>query len=125
MKFLVMFLIALISINSIASDELKQDICKAFAEDNSGAHTEWSDVEQNNIEVVYDYNSVFQYCMDNVQPKMITDENGTYFEFELFVCGGIYQDETVAYDPTSKTLEYLGGSGSGGACPYSMAQGIW
>ncbi len=118
MKFLGIFLIALFSINLMASDELKQDICSTFAQENSGPITEWSDDEQNDIEVIYDYNPVFRYCLDNVQPKAITDKNGTYFEFELFVCGGIYQDETIAYYPLSKTLEYLGGSGSGGTCPY-------
>ncbi len=120
MKILIIALFTLFAVHASATDELKKEICTAFAEDNSGLITEWSDDKEKDVEVVYDYNLAFDYCMDVVEPVAKVDKSGTYYEFELFVCAGSYQVETIAFDPISKTLESLGGSGSGDECPYKL-----
>lgn len=120
MKVLSTTLIMLLSFQSIASDELKTEICTAFADENSGVFTE-SDSEGNEFDVIYGRDLAFGYCMDNAELKAKND-NGFYYEFELFVCNGVYQYETIAYSPDTKTLEYLGGSGSSDDCPYKLEE---
>ena len=121
MRFLMIILTILFFSQSFAVDQVKEEICNLFAEENYGVVTE-SDYEGNDIEVYYDKDLAFEHCMANAEPEKKTDGTWTYYEFELFVCGGSYQDETIAYDPVTKTLEYLGASGSGDECPYAFEE---
>ena len=101
------------------SDQVKAEICEAFAKENSGEHTEWSDEANADVLVTYEYDEVFNYCVDVIEPEMKTDKMGTYYEFEIFICGQTYQDSVMAYIPSTKELENLGGSGGGESCPYA------
>ena len=117
MKTLIITLLVLFSFQvPWRPSDLKEEICNAFADDNSGIELE------EGVEVIYDRELAFDYCVDNISPEAKTDSGGIHYEFELFVCGGSYQDETMSYDPKSKTLEYLAGKGGGDECPYKLEE---
>lgn len=44
--------------------------------------------------------------------------SGAYYEFELQLCNGVYQYATLGYDPKTKVVEDLAGSGQFYNCPY-------
>ncbi len=119
MKYLLLLIIlsTLSSTLLAATEETKMEICTIFAKDNSGRYELDNYSEGPSVEI-YKFDNVFNYCLNAINPQLLNDHLGQYYEFELFICGQVYQDEIIAYDPKTGKLENLGGSGSGSECPY-------
>lgn len=126
MKLLILLATTILfSTTSLADQNLKDEICTVFAEENSGLGIEWSEEEDAEIEVVYDYDLAYDHCFDNIEPEeaiTTADDGSVYYEFDLFVCGNSYQYETLGYAPGSNFIDSLAGSGEGDECPYKLEE---
>jgi hypothetical protein len=109
------FLVVFSSVSQADEEVLIQKICNVFATDIAGTYDEYDD--PNRVEV-YTYDDVNEYCKESIEPNLIESSDSPYYQFEAFVCGYVYQSESIAYSPEDESLEFLGGSGSGGDCPY-------
>ena len=119
MRILTLVALVAFSFNLIATDKLTAEICNSFAKEYSGDHMVWSYDLNDDVTIHYLYDDVYSYCASTIKPELIANSSGTYYEFEIFICGSTYQDATMGYDSTTKVLEDLAGSGSGDYCPYT------